>query len=117
MDWYEPIQGTSFNPSSVFKKIKTQVEKEGIELDHLTKRLFQLADEGSWTPTGSTVYNSLSKILGSQEEASKFLSKAGISGIRYPADSLSGKASDKFNYVFFNEKDVTISKRLKKKYK
>lgn len=116
MDWYEPVSGTNLYPSDVFNKIKAQVEKENIELSPIAKRLFQLAEEGSFTPTGRTVYDSLSKILGSQEEASKFLSRAGISGIRYPSDSLSGKASDKFNYVFFNEKDVTISKRLKKKY-
>lgn len=43
------------------------------------------------------------------KEASLFLLRSGIDGIRYPTESLSGKAkSDAYNYVVFDESAITI---------
>jgi hypothetical protein len=60
-----------------------------------------------------TIYRKLSTILGSDKEASAFLKRAGIDGIRYPTESLSGKGkkSDAFNYVVFDDKDVRLVAR------
>ncbi|HUU53224.1 MAG TPA: LPD1 domain-containing protein, partial [Candidatus Bathyarchaeia archaeon] len=58
---------------------------------------------------GMGLYRHLEYTLGSDREASLFLLRAGIDGNRYPSGTLSGiKDSDKFNYVTFDENDVTI---------
>jgi hypothetical protein len=62
---------------------------------------------------GKIVYKHLSQHLGSDKEASLFLKRAGIDGIRYPTESLSGKkGSDKFNYVVFDENAVEIDDKI-----
>jgi hypothetical protein len=52
--------------------------------------------------------------LGSDKEASLFLLRAGIDGIRYPEGSLSGKGttSKNMNYVVFDESAVTIDEHI-----
>lgn len=66
---------------------------------------------------GEKLYRSLAMILGSAKEASLFLLRAGIDGIKYPAESRSrGTTSDTargFNYVVFDENAVTIDKKIK----
>ena len=66
--------------------------------------------EGIYRATdGNKLYQSLSKIFGSDKEASLFLLRAGIDGIQYPTGTLSGvKDSKDFNYVVFDESAVTI---------
>jgi len=60
---------------------------------------------------GMEFYQTLSGQLGSDKEASLFLLRAGIDGIKYPTGTLSGvKDSDKFNYVVFDENAVEIEK-------
>jgi hypothetical protein len=62
--------------------------------------------------TGEELYEGLVGALGSQKEASLFLRRAGIDGIKYPAGTLSGiKGSDKFNYVVFDDAAVTITQK------
>ena len=36
------------------------------------------------------------------------LERSGINGIKYPAGTLSGVKSDKFNYVVFDPEDIAI---------
>jgi hypothetical protein len=60
---------------------------------------------------GQQLYQNLSKILGSDKEASLFLKRAGIDGIRYPAGSLSGGSGQGKNYVVFDENAITIEER------
>ncbi|MBU2249937.1 MAG: hypothetical protein KKD77_24540 [Gammaproteobacteria bacterium] len=58
---------------------------------------------------GRRIYRRLSNVLGSDKQASLFLLRAGIDGIRYPAGSLSGmKDTGAKNYVVFDENAVTI---------
>jgi hypothetical protein len=63
---------------------------------------------------GEQLYNELIKdfVLGSPKEASLFLLRAGIDGIKFPAESIArGATSDTargFNYVVFDENAVTI---------
>uniref|UniRef100_A0A6M3L1T7 Putative structural protein n=1 Tax=viral metagenome TaxID=1070528 RepID=A0A6M3L1T7_9ZZZZ len=45
---------------------------------------------------------------GAEKAASEFLKRSGIDGIKYPAGSLSGMKSDKFNYVVFDPEDIAI---------
>jgi len=63
--------------------------------------------------TAEGVYGSLQSMMGGAREASLFLKRAGIDGIRYPTESLSGKGktSDAFNYVVFDDKDVRLVQR------
>ena len=49
-----------------------------------------------------------------QKDASLFLKRAGIDGIRYPTETLSGKGpkgGDAFNYVVFDDKDIKLVSR------
>jgi hypothetical protein len=60
---------------------------------------------------GSILYHGLSNVLGSDKEASMFLLRAGIDGIRYPAGTLSGGGKGT-NYVVFDENAITIEERI-----
>jgi hypothetical protein len=62
---------------------------------------------------GAQVYHDLSKWLGSDKAASLFLSEAGIDGVKYPAESLSGKQARGFNYVIFDENAVTVNEKIR----
>ncbi|MHB8871060.1 MAG: hypothetical protein ACYC5G_01210 [Candidatus Doudnabacteria bacterium] len=66
---------------------------------------------------GSNLYRYLESYLGSDKEASILLLKAGIDGIKYPAESIArGATSDNargFNYVVFDENAVTIEEVIK----
>ena len=56
---------------------------------------------------GQDIYRMLSRKLHSDKNASLFLQRAGIDGIRYPAGTLSGSGGGT-NYVVFDENAVTI---------
>jgi len=112
LDWYEPVTEKQAT------KIRAQAEKEGIDLTYLDN----LDPNAGYS--GREVYEGLAPKEGiarqgnlglreklNKKEASKFLKRAGIDGIRYPTETLSGKAKhgrDEFNYVIFDPKDVTI---------
>lgn len=66
---------------------------------------------------GSSVYKNIIEYqTNSQKEASLFLLRAGIGGIKYPAESISrGATSDTargFNYVVFDENAITIEEQI-----
>lgn len=56
---------------------------------------------------GNSAYKDLAQKFGSEKEASLFLKRAGIDGIRYPVGTLSGGGKGT-NYVVFDESAVTI---------
>jgi hypothetical protein len=63
--------------------------------------------------TGEDLYRKVQSMTGSEKEASLFLLRNGIDGIRYPADSLSGNPnSPGYNYVVFDENAVTIEEQI-----
>ena len=71
----------------------------------------QHIEEGSTFnyPSGHKLYYEINQFLGSPQKASQFLLKHGISGIKYPAGTLSGgNKSGAYNYVVFDPKDITI---------
>ena len=71
--------------------------------------------------SGSELYNFLNDCFrdhetgnDSQQQASKFLSRAGFTGISYPAQYLSGGRKDGArNYVIFNESDAKIVDKVR----
>jgi GNAT superfamily N-acetyltransferase/predicted kinase len=64
---------------------------------------------------GMEIYRNISAYFNSDKEASLFLLRAGIDGIKYPAESIArGTTSDTargFNYVVFDENAVNIEKQ------
>jgi hypothetical protein len=85
-------------PNKLWAKILTQIRKEGNDAIW----------EGNKNPygligneTGSRLYSSLSKSLGSDKAASDFLHRAGIRGIKYLDGSSRGKGEGNYNYVIF----------------
>ncbi len=64
--------------------------------------------------TGRDLYGTLSSYLGSDEEASKFLSSLGYTGIKYSADNQrGGRENGAKNYVIFNEADAKITDHVR----
>ena len=64
---------------------------------------------------GMTLYNGISSIFYSEDkQASMFLLRAGIDGIRYEAGTLSGfEDKDGYNYVIFDADNITIEGKEK----
>jgi hypothetical protein len=58
-------------------------------------------------------YTQLSGLLNSPKEASMFLLRAGIDGIRYPTNTIAGGESQGTNYVVFDQNQLTIEKKNK----
>ena len=58
----------------------------------------------------SEFYSKLCGLMGSDKKASMFLLSAGIDGIKYPTNTISGGESKGFNYVVFDENSVHIDK-------
>lgn len=79
-------------------KIREQGLKEGHE--HLIAKASKL--------DGGNVYMGLARVFGSQKEASAFLKRAGIDGIKYPAGTLSGGPT--YKVVQDAEKDFLVVK-------
>ena len=103
------------------KKITEQARKEGILTERDDKSdVISKVQTGAHFITnegdGAIVYDSLTKAFGSPKEASLFLLRAGIDGIKYPAESISRRAASDtargFNYVVFDENAITIEEQL-----
>jgi len=56
-------------------------------------------------------YTKLCGLIGSDKSASMFLLRAGIDGIKYPNNSVSGGKTTGFNYVVFDENSVHIDRK------
>jgi len=113
---YEWIEWDKKIAPGAGKKIIAQLLKEKIRLDGINEKMVSSPDE-FWMKsrvTGKEIYRNLSeRTIGSDKEASLFLLRAGIDGIKYPTGSLSWvKDSKKTNYVVFDEEAVTIDKKL-----
>lgn len=52
------------------------------------------------------------KFRPSDKEASLFLLRAGIDGVKYPAGTITGVKTEGFNYVVFDEEAVSIDERI-----
>lgn len=115
LDWDKRVS------DEILGKIRTKFKDLGFDeslLDDLIAREKRYPD----AMKGSSFYNGLGNYIaealnrkagseifrGSDKMASEFLKGAGIDGIKYPAGSLSGMKSDKFNYVVFDPEDIAI---------
>jgi len=127
LEWDKPISDLNRN------KINSQFEKENLPKEvsdsgaNETMRLLgKKTDYKIYRPrpisgSGKDFYNDLTKyfyesgIKNPQKEASLFLLRAGIDGVKYPAESIArGVTSDTargFNYVVFDENAITIDDR------
>ena len=108
--------------------IKKQLDKEGIivsrdlgigkEYRFKGEALDKIFNQQETHYTGGTknsnLYTELSAFLGGDKEASLFLLRAGIDGIKYKAGTLSGMEDEEgYNYVIFNADDITIEGKEK----
>ena len=113
--WDKPLSEQS-------EKVKTALRKAGIETkepstyDKETADFFDDIIEGGlkegdtandgYNPTGKIVYSRLSSE--SEQAASEYLHSLGIRGIKYLDGTSRGKGDGNFNYVIFNDADVSI---------
>ena len=110
LKWDEPLTETQV------KMFVEQAAKEGKDDYSLAYR----DDEGNLKPnagtnTGEWFYrNELSRVLGSDKEASNFLTRAGFVGIKYPAEYRSGGREDNaHNYVIFDDTNLAITDKVR----
>ncbi len=119
LSWYEPV--TEENLDRILEGLK----KEGISdrfkdmywlrykgmSSYLESNDIKgaLLDNGS---TGDAVYQQLTSIIGSPKEASEFLARAGIDGVKYPVDSYGKQMKDGeeagWNYVSFRDDNINV---------
>jgi hypothetical protein len=116
LEWREPIDASQAVELS--KVLKSKKEKYNEYLNSIddekshtgaAENLFEDNVElDDYRPiSNASLYNDLSDAFG-QNEASKIMSEAGIDGVKYKTRQ--GKGSD-FNYVVFNPKTITITKK------
>ena len=125
---YDLLEWEKKPKKSQLDLIKKQLDKEGIIVsrdlgmgkDNRFKgeSLYKILEEQETSYTGGTknnnLYTELSAFLGGDKEASLFLLRAGIDGIKYKAGTLSGMEDEEgYNYVIFNADDVTIEGKEK----
>jgi hypothetical protein len=105
---------------SINTKLIEQAKKEGILIEREGKTpVISKVPTGAYFTndniSGQDLYENLTIAFGSDKEASLFLLRAGIDGIKYPAESIArGATSDTargFNYVVFDENAVNIEKQ------
>lgn len=98
------------------QKIGLQAVLEGVEFDFYGDKLdaYSYFEKMGTEGVGFQIYRSLTRSLGSDRAASEFLSRAGMTGIKYPADYRNGGRSDgKNNYVLFDEGDMKITDHVR----
>jgi hypothetical protein len=89
---------TGYTDSQI-EKIADACEKEGIDFLEVAAMASELSDKRD----GARLYKSLAKVLGSDKDASEFLSRAGFAGIKY-----NGRVDGEC-FVIFNENDAKIT--------
>jgi hypothetical protein len=107
LDWYETM------PDKIGKRVAEEIRKltpEQLNGNNPENIAAIFDPQTAYLGKGLEQYGLLSGALNSKKEASLLLKRAGIDGIRYPTESLSGKGtkSDKFNYVIFDENATHI---------
>lgn len=119
LSWYEPVSEENLG------RILEGLKKEGISdrfkdmywlrykgmSSYLESNDIKgaLLDNGS---TGDAVYQQLTSIIGSPKEASEFLARADIDGVKYPVDSYGKQVKDGeeagWNYVSFRDDNINV---------
>lgn len=111
LDW----NGRNKNiPQQMFDNLTKVLEQKGWNRDGQSSMLrFIDANDNTIVinpnATGADLYEEISSAFNSPEEASKLLSMAGFTGIKYPAGTIhSGANEGDYNYVIFDENNANI---------
>lgn len=111
LDW----NGRNKNiPQQMFDNLTKVLEQKGWNRDYESSMLrFIDANDNTIVinpnATGADLYEEISYAFNSPEEASKLLSMAGFTGIKYPAGMIHGGAEEgDYNYVIFDENNANI---------
>ena len=108
---YNYLENDKIVKKDIIDKVKERLKTEGFN---------NISDRIANNVTGENLYEILTRVGKGKEnpykEASLFLLRAGIDGIKYPAESISrGATSDTargFNYVVFDENAITIEEQI-----
>lgn len=93
------------------KRAKTSIFALGIDINkHVVEKLkFDIKQDLNGDV--KEFYTKLSGLLGSPKEASLFLLRSGIDGIKYPSNTVAGGETKGSNYVVFDSNSVQIDKK------
>ena len=109
LEWDKPVSNI------ILDKIEKAVEGKTLKTTTAFGNLKQISQRKN--VRGQDLYRAISLEFNGDKNASLFLLKNGIDGIKYPAESISrGATSDTargFNYVVFDENAVTIEEAIK----
>ena len=102
--WDKPV------PERFVDKIVKKSVEEGLVSDR--KTAIEAIESNGADRQGSIFYRELSDQVGGDVAASQFLKEAGIPGIKYLDGSSRAKGKGDYNYVLFDEGDVTITEKM-----
>jgi len=102
--WDKPV------PERFVDKIVKKSVEEGLVSDR--KTAIEAIESNGADRQGSIFYRELSDQVGGDVAASQFLKEAGIPGIKYLDGSSRSKGKGDYNYVLFDEGDVTITEKM-----
>jgi len=117
LEWDKPLTDSQLN------KISEQANKENVNINKdlikknnpLSKDIYREIGTIISQNKGIKFSQSISFLNAAMKEASLFMLRAGIDGIKYPAESVSKGATSEtargFNYVVFDENAVTIKSK------
>lgn len=115
LDW----KGRNNNiPQQMLDNLTKALEQKGWKREDLSSmiRFTDSYDNIVINPnaTGADLYEEISSAFKSPKEASKLLSMAGFTGIKYPAGTIMGGAEEgDTNYVIFKEEDLKIKDHIR----
>lgn len=106
LSWYDAKNGLKYLNSKYY------IPGLGVNLSNfeIVKGSFTMEDLNK---SVKDFYTQLSGLLNGPKEASMFLLRAGIDGIKYPTNTIAGGESQGTNYVVFDQNQLTIEKKNK----
>ena len=111
VEWRDLLDALSEEENAKYEVLQTNVT-------HLRKELSLLGDLEDikyGDATGEDLYTSLRHKAG-QKKASLFLKEIGIKGIRYADGNTRRKGNKSYNYVIFEDADISITKKPESGY-
>lgn len=117
IEWGKPIKQEQVDKINKYFTEKPITEHQKIAQGFLKDKDFSIGlndiQQSLKEETGESFYRLLATAIGSDKDASIALSEAGITGNKYPAGSMgTGDGSNGWNYVIFNDKDVSIESSI-----
>ena len=109
VDWYNRLDET------LVSRVRESFMKSGItELPikrmlvsgQIMMKKLPLEQALRYYPNGKFFYENLAQQLGGDKNASQFLAKNGVMGIKYPVNTFRGNGGEGMNYVIFDENSI-----------